>query len=90
MPTESGRLALFFGHYLPRKERVEPARLREAHGERYERYRRAIPALWPTARPWREQAAVAWSLRRFLANREHWMLIGLAIVTALLTWRAGR
>ena len=26
--------AVFFGYYLPRKERVEPARLRETHGER--------------------------------------------------------
>ena len=29
---------VFFAYYLPRKERVEPARLREAHGEAYERY----------------------------------------------------
>ena len=40
-------LAVFFGYYLPRKERVEPARLRERHGEAFERYFRAVPALIP-------------------------------------------
>ena len=40
-------LAVFFFYYLPRKERVEPARLRALHGEAFERYHRAVPALLP-------------------------------------------
>jgi protein-S-isoprenylcysteine O-methyltransferase Ste14 len=75
--------AVFFGYYLPRKERVEPARLREVHGEAYERYRRAVPALFPRLRPYPEGGRAAWSAARALANREHWMAIALA---GLLAW----
>jgi protein-S-isoprenylcysteine O-methyltransferase Ste14 len=83
-------VAIFFGYYLPRKERVEPARLAALHGERYERYRREVPALWPRPTPWPGSAAGSWSRERFLANREHWMVVGLTLVTALLLWRAAR
>jgi protein-S-isoprenylcysteine O-methyltransferase Ste14 len=80
---------IFFGYYLPRKERVEPARLREFHGESYERYRVAVPALFPVLRPYPEAVQRAWSLQRMLRNREHWMVIGLAIAFAFLILRSG-
>jgi len=38
----------FLGVYMRRKERVEPARLREEHGEAYDRYFEAVPGLFPT------------------------------------------
>jgi protein-S-isoprenylcysteine O-methyltransferase Ste14 len=80
--------AVFFLYYFRRKERVEPARLREVHGEIYERYFRAVPALFPTLKPYPEGASVGWSSERMLRNREHWMVIGLALLTLLMLWRA--
>jgi len=78
--------AVFFGYYLGRKERVEPARLRALHGERFDRYRDAVPALFPTLRRYVGEPA-AWSAERMRANREHWMVIGLALVLGWLLWR---
>jgi len=79
---------VFFGYYLPRKERVEPARLSEFHGESYERYRLAVPALFPALRPYPDARLRTWSLQRMLRNREHWMVAGLLAVSLYLAWRA--
>ncbi len=81
-------LVIFFGYYLPRKERVEPARLHELHGEPFERYRRDVPSLLPLCGAWRHGSTDAWSLSRALVNREHWMVVGLAAVLAFLLWRS--
>lgn len=81
-------LAVFFGYYLPRKERIEPARLRATHGEAYDRYFRAVPALFPQPRPYAEGSDGAWSSERMRRNREHWMVAGLALITLFLLWRA--
>jgi protein-S-isoprenylcysteine O-methyltransferase Ste14 len=78
---------VFFAYYLPRKERVEPARLRETHGEAYERYFRAVPALWPSLRGYGDGRGEAWSPRKMLRNREHWMVAGLLAATLFLFWR---
>ncbi len=80
--------AVFFGYYLRRKERVEPARLRERHGDAYERYFRAVPALFPMLHPYPEGASAGWSSDRMLRNREHWMLAGVLLISLLLLWRA--
>ena len=80
--------AIFFGYYLPRKERVEPARLQEVHGAAYEQYRRAVPALFPTLRPFQDAGASGWSSDRMLRNREHWMVLGLAAIVLFMLWRA--
>ncbi len=79
---------VFFGYYLPRKERVEPARLREIHGTAYQQYFRSVPALFPTTRPFDDPNRIGWSSDRMLRNREHWMVVGLLLVTMLLLWRA--
>ena len=79
---------VFFAYYLPRKERVEPARLREIHGPAYERYFDAVPALFPTTTPFPETATTGWSSERLLRNREHWMVAGLLAVWLLLLWIA--
>jgi len=81
-------LVVFFGYYLPRKERVEPARLRELHGEAFERYRREVPALLPLGGGWSHAARDGWSGPRALANREHWMVLALAAIVAFLLWRS--
>jgi protein-S-isoprenylcysteine O-methyltransferase Ste14 len=80
---------VFFGYYLPRKERVEPARLLALHGEPFDRYHRAVPALWPRTSPYEDGDRRRWSARQARANREHWMIAGLAAVTLYLFWRAG-
>ena len=80
--------AAFFGYYLPRKERVEPARLHELHGEPFERYHRAVPALFPSLHPYAEASTQPWSKERMLRNREQWMVIGLMVVSAYFAWRA--
>jgi len=78
--------SVFFGYYLPRKERIEPARLRETHGEAYDRYFRAVPALVPTLHPYPEGASTGWSSERMLQNREPWMVLTLLSVSLLLLW----
>jgi protein-S-isoprenylcysteine O-methyltransferase Ste14 len=80
--------AVFFGYYMRRKERVEPDRLRRKHGEAFERYFRAVPALFPTVHPYPESASAGWSSDRMLRNREHWMVAGLLVVSLLMLWRA--
>lgn len=86
----AGGFCVFFVYYLPRKERVEPARLGATHGQAYDAYRRAVPPLFPALRPWPGAGAGRWRRERMLRNREHWMIAGLLVVTALLTWRAAR
>ncbi len=80
--------AIFFGYYLRRKERVEPARLRKTHGEPYDRYFKAVPALFPTLKPYGLASSTGWSSDRMLRNREHWMVIGLIVIIIALLWRA--
>ena len=80
--------AVFFGYYLRRKERVEPERLRQTHGEPYEKYFKAVPALFPTLRPYGQASSTGWSSDRMLRNREHWMVIGLTILIVAMLWRA--
>lgn len=79
---------IFFGYYLPRKERVEPARLRETHGDLYEVYFKAVPALFPRWSPWPDASDEGWHSSRLLRNREHWMLFAMTAITWLLMWRA--
>lgn len=80
--------AIFFGYYLPRKERVEPERLRQTHGAAYERYFKAVPALFPSLRPYPDGATSGWSSDHMLRNREHWMVGFLLAVSLFLLWRA--
>jgi len=79
----------FFLVYLRRKERVEPARLRRFHGEAYERYFEAVPALFPALRPYDgEGTRGSWKVQRMLRNREYLMVLGLTLATGFLLWRA--
>jgi len=63
-------LGWFFGFYFPRKERSEAARLSARHGEPFERYRSAVPALWPQRRPYAQRSSARWSLARYDDNNE--------------------
>ena len=78
---------IFFGYYLPRKERVEPARLTKVHGAPFERYFKAVPALFPTFRPYADGGNSHWSRARMVRNKEHWMVVGLLAASLFLLWR---
>ena len=79
---------VFFVYYLPRKERVEPARLRAVHGEAYDRYRAAVGKLFPRWPPYPGGADAGWSSERLLRNREHWMIVAVVLITLVLLARA--
>jgi len=80
--------AVFFLYYMPRKERVEPARLRAVHGEAYDRYFKAVPALLPTFRPYASGSNLGWSSDRMIRNREAWMVAGIIAIALFLLWRS--
>ena len=80
--------AAFFGYYLPRKERVEPARLREEHGEPFDRYLAAVPALFPKLPGYAEATPGRWQFERMARNKEYWMVIGLAAISLFLWFQA--
>lgn len=79
---------VFFLYYMPRKERVEPARLRAVHGDAYDRYFKAVPALLPTFRPYAGGSNLGWSSDRMVRNREVWMVVGILAITLFLLWRS--
>jgi protein-S-isoprenylcysteine O-methyltransferase Ste14/tRNA A-37 threonylcarbamoyl transferase component Bud32 len=77
-------LAGFFGYYMPRKLRVEGARLEERHGDPWRRYRRSVPILFPSIRRYPEAERRRWSWSRMVRNREYLMVLGLAAVVGYL------
>ena len=93
----AGGLSLWFAlRYLPRKERVETARLLRRHGELYARYRAEVPALWPRLRRWqpapewrgRIESECPWRLARYDANNELGTAIAVAIAVFAIALRA--
>ncbi len=63
----------FVLRYFPRKEQAESDRLLARYGERFARYREAVPALWPRLRAWRGSSdllAARWELARYSDNNE--------------------
>lgn len=80
--------AIFFLYYMPRKERVEPARLRAVHGDEYDRYFKAVPALFPRFRPYASASNLGWSSDRMIRNREVWMVVGLVVIALFLLWKS--
>lgn len=80
---------VFFGYYMPRKERIEPRRLARLHGDAYREYRDGVPALFPRRSGW-PTGTGHWRLERFRRNREHWMVAGLALMLVIFAARAWR
>ena len=77
---------IFFGYYIPRKLRVEGARLERIHGEAYKTYRESVPILFPSPRAFRGDGS-RWSFRQMIRNQEPLVLAGLIVVFAFLTWK---
>lgn len=79
---------VFFLYYIPRKLRVEGARLERIHGAAYAAYRRSVPILIPSARPFRGDAS-RWSFRQVIRNQEPLVLAGVIGLFAFLAWKCG-
>lgn len=80
-------LVVFFGYYLPRKERVEPARLAEVHGEPFRRYLAAVPAIFPRLRRYDDRRG-AWKWANFGKNEEALMVVSLTVFFTVLALRS--
>jgi protein-S-isoprenylcysteine O-methyltransferase Ste14 len=78
---------VFFLYYMRRKEAIEPARLRQVHGDAYEAYYRAVPALFPRLTPWGANTQ-SWDRSRFSRNREGWTALVLVVLIALFWFKA--
>jgi protein-S-isoprenylcysteine O-methyltransferase Ste14 len=78
-------------HYFPRKERAESERLQARYGDRFARYRAAVPALWPRLHAWRDAPAAparpsaagtapqaGWALSRYSENNELGSMLAVA------------
>ena len=83
--------------YFPRKERSESRRLEELYGERFERYRAAVPALWPRLRAWSDTEGVGdaaparrWALDRYSDNNELGTLLAVCVGILVFWLRANR
>ena len=86
-------LPWFFLVYFPRKERIESQRLSALYGDDYDRYRAAVPALWPALRRYEgsPRERVAWSLARYDDNNELGTLLACVLGWAALAgWVAIR
>jgi protein-S-isoprenylcysteine O-methyltransferase Ste14 len=78
----------FFGFYMPRKERVEPARLREYHGEAYVRYQQAVGSIVPNFFRRYDQRNGSWGWAQYDRLKEYNWVIGYVLVFAALGLRA--
>ena len=75
---------VFFGYYMPYKDRIESARLESLYGDAYRRYAAAVPRLVPRLHAYEPLQAErapekAWRRARFADNNE----TGTAVVVAL-------
>ena len=78
----------FFGYYMPRKERVEPARLFEYHGEAYARYQKAVGSIVPNFFRRYDERNGSWGWEQYHRLKEYHWVIGYAAIFTLLGLRA--
>ncbi|MCZ6696838.1 MAG: isoprenylcysteine carboxylmethyltransferase family protein [Acidobacteria bacterium] len=81
--------AIFFFYYMPRKIRVEGARLTKIHGDAYEQYSRSVPLLFPSLKRYPGDGST-WSFRRMVRNQEPLILLGLLVTLSFLYWKMTR
>lgn len=86
-------LVIFFGYYMPRKEKREGGRLRELFGPDYETWKSNVPSLFPRLTPYRMNNR-PWSKELFMGgddqftgNKELWTSIATMALTVLFYWR---
>jgi protein-S-isoprenylcysteine O-methyltransferase Ste14 len=86
-------LVIFFGYYIPRKERREGGRLLALFPEDYALWKAHVPSLLPRLTPYRMQSrAWSWQLYtsgddRFSGNKELWTTFAIALLAGLFYWR---
>lgn len=80
--------AFFFGYYMPRKERVEPARLFEYHGEAYARYQKAVGSILPNFLRRYDVRSGAWGWAQYKRLKEFYWVAGYLLVFTALGLRA--
>jgi protein-S-isoprenylcysteine O-methyltransferase Ste14 len=78
--------AVFFGYYIPRKLRVEGARLQKMHGASFSRYNSAVPILLPSLHPYPGRG-LPWALGKAVRNQEYLVLSGVLLVLAFFAWK---
>jgi len=76
--------SVYFGYYMPYKDRIESARLESLYGDAYRRYAAAVPRLIPRLHAYAPLAAeqareTSWRGTRFSDNNE----TGTAVVVAV-------
>ena len=79
---------VFFGYYMPRKERTEPPRLEQVHGEPFRRYFEAVPAIFPRLTAYGDRRG-SWKWANFSKNEELLMVVSLTIFFAVVAVRSG-
>ena len=79
--------AIFFLYYIPRKLRVEGARLEKIHGEAFTRYNRSVPILFPSLNAYPHRAGERWSFAQMVRNQEPFVLLGIVVAFAFLAWK---
>lgn len=77
-------LIAFFGYYLPKKKRVEGARLAERFPAEYPAFARVVPAFVPTLRGYPQTTPHAWSSANFWTNNELGMDLLIAAIFGLM------
>ncbi len=75
-------LVAFFGFYLPRKIKIETARLENIFGEEYREYKNNVRSIIPRLTPFRDTGE-KWEFKQIFHNSEH--ATGLVV---LLAWLA--
>ena len=86
-------LVIFFGYYMPRKEKREGGRLRDLFGPDYEQWKANVPSLFPRLTPYRMNPR-PWSMQlflggdeRFSGNKELWTTVAVIVLVGLFYWR---
>jgi hypothetical protein len=82
-------LLVFVLYYIPKKERVESARLRKRFGEEFDEYHDAVPGYFPQVGRWPKAGKdrMSWAL---VAENSEWetqvlILIGLGVMVGRFT-----
>jgi protein-S-isoprenylcysteine O-methyltransferase Ste14 len=79
--------AIFFGYYIPRKLRVEGARLEKMHGGAFLHYHASVPILFPSFSRYPGKRS-SWSLSRAVKNQEYLVATGVALALGFFAWKA--
>jgi protein-S-isoprenylcysteine O-methyltransferase Ste14 len=80
--------AIFSFYYIPRKIRVEGARLARLHGEAWSAYFQEMPILFPRLTRYHASVAAPWRTERMMRNREYLMVLGVGLICVLFAAKA--